>query len=290
MTFFLGVDGGGTGTRARLVDRTGSVLGAGSSGPSSLRLGVDAAWAAARKAADAAVQEAGLPADALSEVAACFSLAGLGRKGAREGLERKSHPFGCLAFSNDAEAARMGAHAGADGAIVIIGTGSVGFGILSRQEIRIGGYGFPISDEGSGAQLGLAALRATLQAHDGASPRSAMTADVMNQFGDDPFGIVAWMDRATATDYARFAPAVVSHAGAGDDLAQTLMRDAAREISRMIQALQQRGRLQVCLLGGLSAIMSPLVDDDARTLLRDPLGDAMDGAILLARRAAGQLA
>ena len=84
-----------------------------------------------------------------------------------------------------------------DGGIVIVGTGSVGFAVVGGREIRVGGYGFPISDEGSGADLGLHAIRLALRAHDGRGVETNFTRDVMARFDNDPFEAVAWMDRAT---------------------------------------------------------------------------------------------
>src|SRR4029079_1709391 len=95
----------------------------------------------------------------------------------------------------------IGAHAARDGGIVIVGTGSVGFAVVRGREVRVGGYGFPVSDEGSGAYLGLHAIRRALRAYDDRAVATSLTRDVMVRFHDDPFEAVAWMDRATATDY-----------------------------------------------------------------------------------------
>ena len=59
----------------------------------------------------------------------------------------------------------------------------------------MGGYGFPISDEGSGADLGLQAIRLALRAHDGANRQRPLSWRVLHRFDDDPFEAVAWMDR-----------------------------------------------------------------------------------------------
>ena len=69
------------------------------------------------------------------------------------------HPFRSVVYAHDATIACIGAHGAKDGGIVIVGTGSVGFAVVGEREIRVGGYGFPISDEGSGADLGLHAIR-----------------------------------------------------------------------------------------------------------------------------------
>ena len=79
---------------------------------------------------------------------------------------QRPHPFRSVVYANDATIACIGAHGGTDGGIVIVGTGSVGFAVVEGREIRVGGYGFPISDEGSGADLGLHAIRLALRAYD----------------------------------------------------------------------------------------------------------------------------
>lgn len=43
-TYLIGIDGGGTGTRAVLADARGRELGRGTGGPSGLALGIDGAW------------------------------------------------------------------------------------------------------------------------------------------------------------------------------------------------------------------------------------------------------
>ncbi len=153
-SFFLGVDGGGTGCRARLEDAQGRVLGAGVSGPATTRLGVEAAMASVAVAINAALAEAGVGPEP-AHVA--IGIAGLGRKGAHEALLALPHPYASIRFVTDGLIACIGAHGGLDGGIVIVGTGSFGLARVEGREIRVGGYGFPISDEGSGADLGLRA-------------------------------------------------------------------------------------------------------------------------------------
>ena len=201
--------------------RRARLLGTGIAGPAALRLGVDRALAEVEKACRAALEEAGLGSDALGAVHAAVGLAGVGRKGALEaarcGSRIRSAPS---STSHDATIACIGAHGARDGGIVIVGTGSVGFAVVGGREIRVGGYGFPISDEGSGADLGLHAIRLALRAYDERAVGTSLTRDVMMRFHDDPFEAVAWMDRATATDYATFAPLVMRHADAGDPVAR----------------------------------------------------------------------
>jgi len=282
---FVGVDGGGTGCRARIEDATGCLLGTGIGGPAALRLGIDRALAEVEKACRAALEEAGLGTDALNSVHAAVGLAGVGRKGALEQLVLRQHPFRSVVYVNDATIACIGAHDGKDGGIVIVGTGSVGFAVVGRQEFRVGGYGFPISDEGSGADLGLHAIRMALRAHDERIVMTNLTRDVMIRFNDDPFEAVAWMDRASATDFATFAPLVMRHADVGDSIARGIVRDAAEQIDELVRKLCECGASRIALLGGLASSMQPWLAPDVQRRLFPVEGDAVDGALRLARRA-----
>jgi glucosamine kinase len=281
---FVGVDGGGTGCRARIQDADGRLLGTGIAGPAALRLGIERSLAEVIKACRAAVEEANLGADALGSTHAGIGLAGVGRKGALEELMRQPHPFCSVAYVNDATIACIGAHGARDGGIVVVGTGSVGFGVVGGREIRVGGYGFPISDEGSGADVGLHAIRLALRAYDDRAVDSNLTRDVMTRFNNDPFEAVAWMDPATATDYATFAPLVMRHADAGDPVARRVVRDAAEQIDELVRRLAECGASRISLLGGLASSMQPWLAPDVQRRLVPIEGDAVEGALHLARR------
>jgi glucosamine kinase len=282
---FVGVDGGGTGCRARIEDAQGSLLGTGIAGPAALRIGVDRALVEVEKACRAALEEAGLGSNVLGSVYAAVGLAGVGRKGALEELELRPHPFRSVVYAHDATIACIGAHGARDGGIVIIGTGSVGYAVVGGREVRVGGYGFPISDEGSGADLGLHAIRLALRAYDERSVGTSLTREVMMRFHNDPFEAVAWMDQATATDYATFAPLVMRHADAGDPVARRIVRDAAEQIDELVRRLFECGATRIALLGGLASSMQPWLAPDVQRRLVPVEGDAVDGALHLARRA-----
>ncbi|HKS84667.1 MAG TPA: BadF/BadG/BcrA/BcrD ATPase family protein [Pseudolabrys sp.] len=283
---FLGADGGGTGCRARIEDAKGSLLGTGIAGPAALRLGIDRALAEVEKACRLALEDAGLGANALGSAYAAVGLAGVGRKGVLQELIERPHPFRSVTYVHDATIACIGAHGARDGGIVIVGTGSIGFAVIGEREIRIGGYGFPISDEGSGADLGLHAIRLALRAYDERAVGTSLTREVMNRFHNDPFEAVTWMDHATATDYATFAPLVLRHADAGDPIARRILRDAAEQVDELVRRLTECGARRVALLGGLASPMEPWLSPDVQRRLVPVEGDAVDGALYLARRAA----
>lgn len=283
MDYYLGIDAGGTHTRARLVSADGVVLGTGEGGPANTRIGLPEALDAVADAYMQALREAGLDESDFPAIRAGLGIAGLNRRGVLPSLQEHDFPFRSIAFASDAAIANLGAHAGGDGAIVIVGTGSIGFARVGDQVHTIGGYGFPISDEGSGADLGLRAIRHSLWARDGRIPHSAMTEAVLDHFHGKPSEIVTWTGRATPADYAAFAPLVMDFAGEGDPVAEAIVQEAALRIDRLIRVLLDRGAPSCCLMGGVAARMRDWLAASIRERLTEPLGDALDGAILLAR-------
>lgn len=280
---FIGVDGGGSGCRAGIADSRGNTLGRGTAAPAALRFGVDRSLAAVACAARAAAADAGLSAGDLGRMDAVVGLSGIRRKGLLEDVVARPHPFRSVRYVNDATIACLGAHGGRDGGVVIVGTGSIGLARIDHREVRIGGYGFPVSDDGSGAALGLGALRVGLKAHDGLIAKARLARDVMSRFHDDPLEVIALTDSATATDYAAFAPLVFDCAAQGDTAALALVRDAAKEIDGLANRLFQLGAPRVALVGGLATRMQPFLASDVSDRLVPSMGDAVDGALLLAR-------
>lgn len=281
---FIGIDGGGSGCRARIADADGRALGQGTAPPAAIRFGVDRALSAVHAAARAAAADAGLPRDALARLHAVVGLAGIGRKFALEQLHARPHIFGDVEYVNDAIIACLGAHRGGDGGIIIAGTGSVGLALIGGRETRVGGYGFPISDEASGADLGLRAIRIALRTCDGRIAATDLTHAVMARFRSDPFEAVAWADRATATDYAELAPLVMDHAERNDRIAREIIALAAGELDAMARRLMARGAKRLSLLGGLAPRIASWLASDVRAHLVPARGDAVDGALALARR------
>jgi glucosamine kinase len=281
---YLGVDAGGSRCRARLEDEHGTVLGEGSSGPATTRLGVDKAWRSIMHACSAAAEQAGLAHKDLARAHAGVGIAGLGRRGAEAALNEIMHPFASVRFMSDGLAACLGAHGGADGAIVVAGTGSIGVGLIGRRELRFGGYGFPISDEGSGADIGLQAIRLALRAADGRGETSPLLEEILAAFDRNAYQAVAWSEQATATDFAAFAPMVLRHAMQGDPIGRRIFERAADAIGDLLDLFLRRGIQRLSLVGGLSEAIAGWLTPDLRKRLKPPDGDAVAGAMLVARR------
>jgi glucosamine kinase len=272
--FYIGVDGGGTSCRARIEHAKGRLLGQGAGGPAATRFGADRSVQAVRAVSEAAAMDAGLPPTVLAQARAGVGFAGIDRKGAREVLLSFALPFLRVVYASDAKVACLGAHSGHDGAIVVLGTGA----------LASLGYRFPISDEGSGAELGLQASRLTIRAHDGRATTSRFLLEVMRRLGPDAPALVAWAEQATATEYASLAPIVLSYAEAGDPFAEEIVAEGARHVGVLIRSLVEFGAPRISLLGGLASRLVRWLSPDVLHFLSPPEGDAVAGALLLARR------
>lgn len=280
--FFLGIDAGGTSCRARLTDATGRVLGQGVSGPANAGLGLDALVDTLLSAAREAFDTALVPFAEAGRTTAGVGIAGLSRSGARDWLEAAPLPFERTAFATDAVIANLGAHGGEDGATLVLGTGSVALLAIAGQTRTIGGYGFPISDEGSGAALGLSAMRHALRALDGRTVKTPLSTAITARFDHDPVRAIAWMDEAAPRDYAAFAPLVMDYAEANDAIARSIVENAAGHIERFIETIFEAGAPRCALMGGLAPRMRPWLRERTLRLISEPRGDALDGALRLA--------
>ena len=286
ITHFIGVDGGGTGCRARIVDAAGTVRGNGTAGPGNTRIGTARAFANVLEAIDGALAEIGLTRDILPTSAAGLGLAGLGMTRERARLMACDHPFAALMAVTDAQAACLGAHGGGDGGVAIVGTGTCGCVISGDECVTLGGWGFGISDFGSGAELGFQAVRRALQAHDGIIARTDLSRAVMARFHDDPDRVRGFADDAQPADFGALAPMIVDHARARDALARRLMAECAAEVEALIAGVRDRGADRVALMGGFGAVIAPWLSPSVRDALVPAAGDALDGALMVARRAA----
>jgi glucosamine kinase len=280
--YFLGIDAGGTRCRARLADAKGAVLGHGVTGSANTGLGLEVLVDTLLGATRAAFAEAGVPFEATGQTSAGIGIAGLSRSGALAWLEAAAWPFARVAFASDAVIANLGAHGGEDGATLILGTGSVALLSVSGVTRTIGGYGFPISDEGSGAALGLSAMRHALRALDGRTVKTPLSAAITERFDHDPVRAIAWMDEALPRDYAAFAPLVMDYAEANDAIARSIVENAAGHIERFIETIFEAGAPRCALSGGLAPRMRPWLRERTLRLLSEPRGDALDGALRLA--------
>ena len=281
--FFLGMDGGGSRCRARIRNAAGDILGEAVGGPSNIYQDFEAAVATILKTAREAAGQASLK---LEDLHAGLGIAGIISSDGGTPLKARL-PFASSVVDNDAVAACVGAFAGGDGGIVIAGTGSIGFSMVEGERYMVGGWGFALGDHGSGAWIGHHATRRAALVIDGLLQPTPLIERVMEKAGSTRVTLSRWSENATPRDFAQFAPVVFECAAKGDVQAMTIVIEGSAAISNLGRALLARGARRLCLLGGLSGVYPPYLDADMRRVLVPAAGDAVDGAMMMARKACG---
>jgi glucosamine kinase len=290
MSYLIGIDGGGTGTRARLARTDGTLIGEGQAGPSGLGQGIEQAWRHVGQATAAAFGAAGLE---MAPPATCGI--GLGLAGAHvpercEAFLKVAPAFAHIALDTDAYTAVLGAHAGRPGAVVAAGTGSVGEALRRHGErVSVGGWGFLIGDEGGGAWLGLRAMREAHRACDGRAPAGPLVHKIWQIAGRDRESLLAWCERAGQHAYAQLAP-LIFDTEAADPRSARLLADAVSALESIARALDPAGDLPLAVTGSIGQRLTPRFSAALAARIVSPAGDAADGALQLLRQSLARVA
>jgi len=258
MPYVLGVDGGGSHTLAVIARMDGTLVGANSSGSTNLHAsspeGVRCELSAC---VFGAISAAGIEPHEI--VAGCFGLAGAGRDEDRREYLRIGSQLGLRiepVILTDAHIALEAAVLGGSGAVLISGTGSCCIARSAQCEIRSGGYGPILGDDGSGHAIALEALRACLRAHDGTGPSTLLTHMLTRELGIRSVSEIPLIirKRFDPKSIAALCP-VVFCAGYehNDAVAGQILSRAADSLSLLALSVLQRAgtKLAVYLSGGL---------------------------------------
>ncbi len=282
--YAIGVDGGGTNTRARVLHRSGKLVGEGKAGASGLMQGIPQAWQNIWLAIDQATRGRLQP-DWPALQPANITL-GLGLAGANNGEWRREFlltdpGYARLELASDADTALSGAHHGQPGVLVILGTGAVGLAALPDGSHRTsGGWGFPSGDEGSGSDLGRLAVSLTQRAVDGRTQHSPLTRDVYATVGGTPDAMLAWCCRAHQFEYASLAQKVFDHE-ADDPHAAQILQHAVHSLEQLVASLDATNTLPLVLAGSIAQRLVGRLSPAIATRVVAAQGDAMDGGLAL---------
>jgi N-acetylglucosamine kinase-like BadF-type ATPase len=312
--YYLGIDGGQSHTTALIADADGFIVGRGLAGPSN-----HTREPGGRERLERAVSESvsdALRAAGLMERGAAsdfyFHSAHLAMTGEPEdklALVEQLLSAGHLVVGHDAPGALSGALAGQFGIIVLAGTGSVAYGEMQVNQnsiwhAQIGGSGYLFGDEGSGFWIGKEALRRALHQEDrdvadGAAFRTAL----LTYFKRDRLKAIAedfYAGLISRDQLASFTTRVDRLARQGDEIALSLLQQAAADLAEMAEATANklgatRRRVHVSYGGGV--FQSKLLLRQFKTTVRQLLPKAQIatpqfgpdvGALLLAYREAGK--
>lgn len=281
--YLIAVDGGGTGCRAAVGTVTGGILAVARGGPGNVATNFDGSVRNIVAAVDGALADAGLPAELRDTAVAHLGLAGANSRAEMAKVEA-ALPFARCTVTGDRATATFGALGPQNGYLVALGTGTIVSRQLDGEISTVGGWGFNVSDEASGAWLGRALLTHALQAEDGIAAHSTLSRDILEKLGGRD-AVVTFAAQARPGDFADLAPDVVEAAARGDDLARNLMRSGADYLTRALSALEFTPGDVLCLSGGLGPHYEAYLPNELTRNLHPRRGSALDGAFELARRA-----
>jgi glucosamine kinase len=314
VSYYLGIDGGGTKTTCAVGDAS-HLLATASAGPSNIvRVGEAQTRASLQQSVRQACAAAGITPEQVSRT--CVGGSGAARPELAEIVRRSlaevlTSPIDVV---GDMQIALEAAFDTGPGVIVIAGTGSIAYGRDQQgTAVRAGGWGFAIGDEGSAHWIGRAAVNAVLRAGDPrAADLSARTAESAAQSSSlsaalsKAWGVRSLSDLARAAnsipppDFSLLFPAI---AASHDDLALQVLTNAGRELADVaavvIRRLFAKGHVSsvpVAMTGGVFR-HAPLVRRvfynqlravDARVELNPQVVEPVEGALRMARRSALQ--
>ncbi len=304
--FWLGVDGGGTNSRAVIVDETGAVRGEGRSAAANLlRVGLENAVNHILQAVNAACREAGI--EVLQIAAACIGLAGVSQPDYhRQMLDalKAALPIPTVQLETDARVALAGATGNQPGVVIIAGTGSIACGINSRGRFaRAGGWGPIMGDEGSGSYIGRRALESVMMSYDFRGEATSMTAPVLRHFGvSSPPELTTVIYDSSSKEkgevqskIAQLSPIAVEAAEQGDQVATGILCDAARELAKTAIAVidqlrMERDTFRVAYVGGVfeagELVLKPLRDEIQKIAPNAEVAPPIDAPVIGAAKMA----
>ncbi len=273
---YIGIDGGGSKCAIRVEDADGTLLAEAQAGPANISMSFEQAWDSIRHACYLA--QIDFTREDLN-VHAGMGLAGTEDVTAVQAFLDYLHPFDSIVLKSDAHIACKGAHAGEDGAIIISGTGIIGYAMQDAEEVTVSGWGFALHDVGSGAWLGYEAIRCMLKWRDQRCRSTPLLEALFERIGDD---IVGFARRANATSYAEFAKVVFEYSE--DPVAKHLFHIAAKEIETIYETLcKSRFQFPLCLHGSIAQHLMPYLSIGFINHLVPVEGDALEGAMSLIR-------
>jgi N-acetylglucosamine kinase-like BadF-type ATPase len=293
-TIVVGVDAGGSSTRAAVAIDGAIVRSADGPPANASVIGVD-------DAADAILTAIRRALEHDRPAAIAIGAAGAGRARVANLLaELVASAFdgARVVVADDASIALRGAVADGPGVVVIAGTGSTAYAEHGEQRVRVGGLGYLAGDEGSAFAIGMAAVRAYGRVLDGrarADETTELAARALDAPDRDAYLSALYDAPLAPARIAALAPSIVAFAGKGNRVATKIVQSAAGELADLVKSATAQAQLldaspPVALAGGLLAKNSLLTflletrivgDIPGATIVRGT--KPLDGAVRIAQ-------
>jgi N-acetylglucosamine kinase-like BadF-type ATPase len=306
--YTIGIDGGGTRTRAVLLDSEGNECARAGSGSSNYHTaGLQATEASLREAIVGALSQVGVAISQIDRIG--LGMAGVARPddlAALRAVIERIGSFRHIVLTHDAEAALVGGAGRRYGAVLIAGTGAIAYGVNAQGNARrADGWGPLLGDEGSAYWIGRAALRAVARALDARGPATTLQASLFEHLGLNEVQELVprvYGEDSGPAQIAALAPLVCAAARTGDVVAQEIVREAGERLGStlgtVIAGLDMAGEtFDAVLTGGLlqgegvvrRAVVARLCKIAPRARPIAPRHDAAYGAALLAQESQGEV-
>lgn len=280
--FYAGVDGGGTKCRAELYDLNGNLLAAGVAGAANIARNGEVARQSILDSVSAALAQANLPAATLQQTLVCGGFAGANLPSASNALKQWQHPFHSFHFTSDLHTALYGAHDGANGAVLVIGTGSCAAALKDGELAQYGGHGFLLGDKGSGAWLGKQAVIHTLEAIDAIQPKGALAAAVCQHYqAHSATDLVDKLNQANPGVFGELCPIILELANQQEPTATALIQQGSAYLSAIARKAIAQSAGNLVLAGGVAQALQHKLDEDVQASITDSKHGPEWGAIML---------
>lgn len=258
----VGVDAGGSSTRAA-IGVAGEIVGS-ADGP-----GANASVIGVDDAADAILFTIRKALERRHPAAIAIGAAGAGRTSVASTLRdliASAYADTPVVVADDASIALRGAIPSGPGIALIGGTGSCAYAENGDLRVRVGGLGFIAGDEGSAFAIGMAAVRLYGRVLDGRARADETTDLVARALGvpDRDAYLAALYDQPIVpATIAALAPSVIAFAGKGNRAAGKIVQQAALELGDLVKSAASAAKLVdasplIALTGGLFAENSML--------------------------------
>ena len=294
MSYYIGVDGGGTKTEFVLADLEGNILKRTIlSGCNPNDIGFQGTFDVLRQGIFDVCGE--IPFRYISVFAGLAGgITGDNSRRIREFLEQ--YHFGRTGNGSDAQNAVAISLLGENGITVIMGTGAIAFAQCDDKLYRIGGFGYMFGDEGSGFCIGRDGIAAALQSEDGSGQKTVLEESVREKCGRkiilDAIGDFYQGGKRLIASYA---PLVFKAYLDGDEVAKNILHRNVKAIAQIIfgaaKHLPAGKEVKVALCGGITKnkevilpILEQYLSEDAHNQYNVSVCDSSiaHGALLLA--------
>lgn len=248
----LGIECGATRTVAIMADADRRLLQRTTAGPANLRLIADKALERHFRGI-----AKGFPAPTSIAIGMAGARTERDFDRIREAAARAWPNLPCY-VTNDLETALAAAPSKAPVRVLILsGTGSCCFGVCEKgQKVKVGGWGHILGDKGSGYEIGLRGLKASVYYYDRDGIWSRLGQRLLRKLAfNEPNELIGWVLNASKSDIAALAVEVFAAWHDKDPIASDIIEAAANSLANdgvaCAKRLAKKGQVQFVLAGSV---------------------------------------